>query len=115
MSVCLHVGTVYQIEYGYPGIYGCDGKEALYKIFRMFNIPITAIDCYDDEYEVERDDLRRLRKIIIENAPELQEQVTEFEKTLSEAAIDKEQLITALDSLINDSDQRNSYVYISWF
>ncbi len=115
MSRSLHVGTVYQIEYGYPGLYGGDGQEALYKIFIMFDIPITAVDCYDDDYEVDRDDLRRLRKIIAENGPEFQEQTAEFEKTLSEASIDKEQFITALDSLINDSDQRNSYVYISWF
>lgn len=115
MSRRLHVGKVYQIEYNYSGLYGGDGQEALYKTFRMFNIPITALDCYDDHYEVERDDLRRLRKIIAENGPEFQKQAAELEETLSEASIDKEQLITALDSLINDSDQRNSDVFISWF
>lgn len=115
MSRSLHVGTVYQIEYGYPGLYGGDDQEALSKIFRMFQIHTSAEFEFEDSYEVERDDLRRLRKIITENGPEFQKHAAEFEETLSEASIDKEQFITALDSLINDSDQRNSYVFISWF
>ncbi len=115
MSISLHVGTVYQIEYGYPGLYGGDGQEALSKIFSLFQIPTSAEFGFEDSYEVERDDLRRLRKIIAENGPEFQKQAAKFEETLSEASIDKEQLMEAIDSLINDSDQRNSYVFISWF
>lgn len=67
MSWNLHIGKVYQIEYGYPGMCGSDSQEALYDIFKIFEIKTTAEDCYDEEYEVERKELCRLRSIIIEN------------------------------------------------
>lgn len=115
MSEKLHVGTVYRIEYGYPGMCGCDEQEALYDIFQMFGIETTAEDCYDKDYEVERKDLYRLRTIITENGNEFQKRIEEFENALSRAELDKDGFIQVLDRLINDSDQKNSYVFISWF
>jgi hypothetical protein len=115
MSWNLHVGKVYQIEYGYPGMCGSDSQEALYDIFRMFEIEITAEDCYDEEYEVERKELCRLRSIIIENDKVFQKQAAEFGNALSKAELDKDKFLKVLDNLINNSDQKNEYVLISWF
>lgn len=115
MGKNLHVGKVYQIEYGYPGMCGSDAQDALYDIFGMFDIETTAEDCYDEEYEVEREELRRLRTIITENGEVFQEQVKEFEDALSKAGLSKDDFIQVLDNLINDSDQKNDYVLISWF
>lgn len=115
MSWNLHVGKVYQIEYGYPGMCGSDSQEALYDIFRMFEIETTAEDCYDEEYEVERKELRRLRSIITENSEKFQEQTEEFDDALSKAELDKDKFLKVLDNLINNSDQKNEYVLISWF
>jgi hypothetical protein len=115
MSWNLHVGKVYQIEYDYPGMCGSDAQETLYDIFSMFDIETTAEDCYDEEYEVEREELRRLRTIITEEGEEFREQAEEFEKTLSLAELTKDRFIQVLDNLINDSDQKNSCVLLSWF
>lgn len=115
MSWNLHVGKVYQIEYGYPGMCGSDSQEALYDIFGMFEIETTAEDCYDEEYEVIRNELYRLRSIITENGEEFQKHTAEFDEALSKANLDKEKFIQVLDNLTNGSDQKNEYVLISWF
>lgn len=115
MSWNLHVGKVYQIEYDYPGMCGSDSQESLYDIFKMFEIETTAEDCYDEEYEVERKELCRLRSIIIENNKVFQKQAAEFGNALSKAELDKDKFLKVLDNLINNSDQKNEYVLISWF
>lgn len=115
MSRCLHTGTVYQIAYGYPGMFGGDGQDALYDIFSMFNIDTSASDEYDDDYEVERSELQRLKTILADEDETYQEHAEALARTLEKAQMDKEQFVNVLDRLINDSDQRNECVLISWF
>ena len=38
MARQLHYGEVYQVKRAYGGLYGCDGQDALYDIFSMFEI-----------------------------------------------------------------------------
>ena len=42
MSRQLHFGTTYQVQYGYGGMFGSDGQDALYDIFSMFEIENNA-------------------------------------------------------------------------
>ena len=91
MSRQLHFGTTYQVQYGYGGMFGSDGQDALYDIFSMFEIENNADDIYTDDYEVEREELKRLRQILIdkdekyrENEEELTRYLTKIEMTLEE-------------------------------
>lgn len=115
MSRKLYVRTVSQVEYDCLEICSCGGQEALYDIFEMFEIETMAKDCYDDEYEVEREELRVLRTIITENDEIFQEHVEEFDNALTKAGLDRDRFVQVLDKLIDNSEQRNSAVSISWF
>ncbi len=115
MSRQLHFGETYQIKYGYAGLYGCDGQDAFYDILQLFDIYHTAEDRYDDDYEVERTELQRLRQIITEQGEEFKENEEEYNKCLDMLQQTHEEFISVLDELINDSDQNNEYVLISWF
>jgi hypothetical protein len=111
----MHVCSVYDIQYDYPGLIGCEAQDALYRIFEMFDVETSAEDIYDEDYEVERSELVKLRSHIVEQDEEYRENEKEFLEQLKKAGINREKFITVLDRLINDSDQRNSEVHISWF
>ncbi len=115
MSWNMHVCSVYDIQYDYPGLIGCEAQDALYRIFEMFDVETSAEDIYDEDYEVERSELVKLRSHIVEQDEEYRENEKEFLEQLKKAGINREKFITVLDRLINDSDQRNSEVHISWF
>lgn len=115
MSRNLHVGTVYQIKYGYPGLWGCDGQDALYDIFSLFEIANSAEDIYTDDYEVERTELQRLRQILTDKGETFHENETELNACLAKMGKTFDEFIEVLDRLINDSDQNNESVFISWF
>ena len=115
MSWNMHVCSVYDVRYDYPGLIGYEAQDALYRIFEMFDVETSAEDIYDDDYEVERAEVVKLRSHIVEQDEEYRESEKEFLEQLKKAGIGREKFITVLDRLINDSDQRNSEVHISWF
>lgn len=114
MSWSLYVGTTYQIEYGSAGICGSDNQDALYQIFSIFDICTTASGCYDANYEVERIELQHLRSILSERGEEFEDNAEEFMEVLNEKDMTEDELLEVLNTLINDSDQRNEYVFLSW-
>lgn len=117
MSSSLHTAKVYRIEYMSCGLgmFGCDGQEALYNIFSMFDIETSAEDRFDDEYEVRRSDLERLRTILTERSEEYQAHADEFREELEHAGRSTSDFMDVLDHLIKASDQSNDRVLISWF
>lgn len=115
MSRNLHTGRVYQIEYAYPGLCGCEGQDALYDVFSMFEIENDAEDCYTDDYEVAREDLKKLRKILTDKSDIYKANEDEFAKCLTKMEKTHDEFLDVLNNLINDSDQNNEYVLISWF
>lgn len=115
MSWNMHVCSVYDIKYDYPGLIGCEAQDALYRIFEMFDVETSAEDIYDEDYEVERSELVELRRHIVEQDEEYKENEKKFLEQLKHAEVNREKFIEVLDRLINDSDQRNSEVHISWF
>lgn len=116
MSRQLHFGKTYQVQYGYGGLFGSDGQDALYDIFSMFEIENTAEDIYDDDYEVEREELKRLRQMLTDKDEMYRENEEELSKCLEKMEMNLDEFITVvLDTLINKSDQQNEYVLISWY
>ena len=116
MSRQLHFGTTYQVQYGYGGIFGSDGQDALYDIFSMFEIENNAEDIYTDDYEIEREELKRLRQMLIDKDEKYRENEEELTRYLTKIEMTLDEFITkVLDRLINESDQQNEYVLISWY
>ena len=85
MSRSLHTGKIYRIEYMNcnHGMFGGDGQEAFYNILSMFDIANSAEDEFDDDYEVQRIELERLRTIIGEEIDTYQAHAEEFHEELS--------------------------------
>ena len=122
MSWNMHVCSVYDIQYEYPGMIGYEAQDALYRIFEMFDVETSAEDIYDVNKPGIKDAIvglgnagRPFRRHIVEQDEEYQENEKAFLEQLKNAGIGREKFITVLDRLINDSDQRNSEVHISWF
>lgn len=117
MSSSLHTAKVYRIEHTScgQGMFGCDGQEALYNILSMFDIETSAEDRLDDEYEVQRSELERLRTVLTERNEEYQAHADEFHEELEHAGRSTSDFMDVLDHLIEASDQSNDWVLISWF
>lgn len=117
MSSSLHTAKVYRIEHTPcgQGMFGCDGQQALYNIFSMFDIENTAKNEFDDEYEILRSELKCLRTVIIEETEEYQAHADEFREELERAGRSTSDFMDVLDHLIEASDQSNEWVLISWF
>ena len=117
MSRSLHTGKIYRIEYMNcnHGMFGGDGQEAFYNILSMFDIANSAEDEFDDDYEVQRIELERLRTIIGEENETYQAHAEEFHEELNRARTSKEDFINMFDLLIKESDPSNDWVLISWF
>ena len=97
-------------------MFGSDGQDALYDIFSMFAIENNAEDIYTDDYEVEREELKRLRQMLIDKDEKYRENEEELTRYLTKIEMTLEEFITkVLDRLINESDQQNEYVLISWY
>ena len=117
MSRILNTGKIYRNEYMNcnHGMFGGDGQEAFYNILSMFDIANSAEDEFDDDYEVQRIELERLRTIIGEENETYQAHAEEFHEELNRARTSKEDFINMLDLLIKESDPSNDWVLISWF
>lgn len=97
-------------------MFGSDGQDALYDIFSMFEIENNAEDIYTDDYEVEREELKRLRQMLIDKDEKYRENEEELTRYLTKIEMTLDEFITkVLDRLINESDQQNEYVLISWY
>ena len=82
----------------------------------MFEIENNAEDIYTDDYEVEREELKRLRQMLIDKDEKYRENEEELTRYLTKIEMTLEEFITkVLDRLINESDQQNEYVLISWY
>ena len=82
----------------------------------MFEIENNAEDIYTDDYEVEREELKRLRQILVDKDEKYRENEEELNRYLTKIEMTLEEFITkVLDTLINESDQQNEYVLISWY
>lgn len=115
MSRNLHVAKVWQIEYRYPGLYGCDGQDAFYNILEMFNVKNSAEDIYTDDFEIERSGLQQLKRHITGQDDTFRQHAGVFHAELDKIGMSTEEFVAVLDRLINDSDQSDAFVHVSWY
>lgn len=86
-----------------------------YDILTIFEVNNSAEDTYTDDFEIARSDLQQLRKHISEQDETFRQNAEEFYFCLEKVGMDREKFIEVLDCLINDSDQSDAYVHVSWF
>lgn len=115
MARNLHVAKVWQIEYEYPGMYGCDSQEVFYNILEMFGIEHSAEDIDTDDFDIERPELQRLRQHIVERDGTFRRHAKTFHAELEKIEMSRKRFIAVLDRLINGSDQSDRFVHVSWF
>lgn len=116
MSKKMHVAKTYHVEYADVSFNSIDGQKAFFNILELFEIENSAESPFTNEYQIERSELVRLRDIINSEQSFFQEYYDEFEEALQEAGdLTKESFLNILEKLINDSDQNNSTIVISWW
>lgn len=115
MSRVLHVAKVWQVEYRYPGLYGCDSQDVFYNILEMFDVRNSAEDIYTDDFEIGRSGLQRLKRHITGRDDAFRQHAEAFHAELGKIGMDTDRFIAVLDSLIDDSDRSDAFVHVSWF
>ena len=114
MSYGLHTAKKYQIQYASTGIWGYESEEAMTRIFNAFNIH-TCGDEYSPQYEIERDELIRLRDMIANRTEDFTQNEATLNEEIAKMELSIDEFIEALNELITTSDQTNDYVLLHWF
>lgn len=107
MSRNLHTASTYQVHYTSTVIPGGDSQDILISLMSMFDVHIEDAD----EFEVQRSELVHLRDSIAENGDTDEEVVEKLQKL----DMTKDELVAALNRIINESDQSNEHVLLSWY
>lgn len=107
MSRSLHTASTYQVHYSSVIIPGGEFQDPFICLMSMFDIHTE--DC--DEFEVQRSELVHMRDHI-ERDGETDEEIIE---KLQELKMSKDKVVSALNRIINESDQSNDYVLLSWY
>jgi hypothetical protein len=115
MSTNLHTAKKYQVEYTPAVIYGWESNEVLDLIFSEFEISTNRSDEYDDEFDMSRSELVRLRDHIVNRTDYYMVREEFLKEELSKIRLTVEEFAEALDRLITISDQTNEYVLLSWY
>lgn len=119
MARQMHFGKTYQIEYENAPVHGSNGQDALYNIFRLFDVDTSAEDCYSDDYEVERESLVDFLEIINQRnetfVKYFKEREDKFNKYLADMQMSFDEFNSLIEKLIKESDPLNNYILISWW
>lgn len=115
MSTNLHTARNYQVEYTPAVIYGWESNEVLDLIFSGFEISTNRSDEYDDEFDMSRSELVRLRDHIVNRTDYYKAREEFLKEELSKIRLTVEEFVEALDRLITTSDQSNDDVLLSWY
>lgn len=111
----LFTAKKYQVELTEDAILHGDSREIISNIFCEFEISTNANDNFDMEYDMCRSELVRLRDEIINETDYFKELAEFLDEQLDELGITRQQFIGVLDALINQSDQENEMVLLSWY
>ena len=115
MSINLHTAKKYQVEYTSTVIHGSMSKDVLDLIFMEFEVSTNKDDEYDDEYDLNRDELIRLRDKIVNQTDYYIERKEFLKEQLAQIELSVEEFVESLNKLITTSDQTNDYVLLSWY
>lgn len=115
MSINLHTAKKYQVQYTSTVICGYQSQEVLDLIFMEFEISTNKDDEYDNEYDLSRSELVRLKDEIVNKTDYFKERETFLTQELSKIDLTVDEFVKSLDKLITTSDQSNDYVLLSWY
>lgn len=115
MSWNLHVAKVHKIEYDCLGLSGSDTHIALAQIFNLFGINASSGDTDEDDFEIDRAELIRLRDMIANDDELVQEESAKFDQYLSNGGLTRDEFVNTLTNMIEMSDQDDDTVYFSWY
>lgn len=110
----LYTAKKYQIELTDEVILYGDSREVFSSIFSEFEISTNADDDFDTDYDMYRSELVDLRNEIVNETDYFKEREEFLDEQLDELGITRGQFIAVLDALINQSDQNNEMVLLSW-
>lgn len=115
MSINLHTAKKYQVQYTSTIICGYQSQGALDLIFMEFEITTNKDDEYDNEYDLPRSELVRLKDEIVNQTDYFKEREEFLTKELAKIRLTIDEFVSALDNLITTSDQNNDDVLLSWY
>lgn len=115
MSINLHTAKKYQVQYTPTVICGYLSQEVLDLIFMEFEISTNKDDEYDNEYDLPRSELIRLKDVIANQTDYFKEREAFLIQELSKIGLSVDEFVSALDNLITTSDQSNDDVLLSWY
>ena len=111
----LHVVTCNHIEYEYAGLSNTN-ISILDDFLQLFEIDVDYRSIDQDEYQIERSELQRLRDILVNEDETYRAHAATVQKLLKTIEMTKDKFITkVLDVMIQRSDQSDSTVYLSCF
>ena len=111
MSRQLRIASVYKVELEYGGLCN-DEQQAFLRLLYTLNIKIDFQSEDENELEISRSELERLRSILSGEHRAYEKNAEEVEEILAEANLTRERMISALDIMIAESDQDDSLVHI---
>ncbi len=116
MGYGVSVAKLYKVEYAPKIELGIKAQEAFYAIFSRYEMANSLDNEYDNDYEINRDDLIALQDDIVNRSENYIEENEEYIKEqLSMAEMTVEQFIEILNRLIIESDQDNEFVVLGWY
>lgn len=115
MSINLHTANRYQVQYTSTVIRGYQSQEVVDLIFTEFEINTNKDDEYDNEYDLPRTELVRLKDEIVNQTDYFREREEFLIQELSKIGLTVDEFVSALDNLITTSDQSNNDVLLSWY
>lgn len=115
MARNLHTASTYQVHYTSTVIPGGDSQDIFDLIFMEFEISTNKNDEYDNEYDLYRSELVRLRDKIANQTDYYTEREEFLKEQLDKIGLSVEQFVEALNKLITTSDQSNENVLLSWY
>lgn len=110
----LYTAKKYQIELTDEVILHGDSREVFSNIFSEFELSTNADDDFDTDFDMYRSELVDLRDEIVNETDYFKEREEFLDEQLGELGITREQFIAVLNALINQSDQNNEMVLLSW-
>lgn len=115
MCINLHTAKKYDVHFTDTVMCGSDSQQVMYDIFGEFEFSPSADNEYDDQYDVNRNELVGLRDDIVNKTAYFQERAEFVAERLNRLEMSEEEFVNALNKLINESDPDNECVLLSWF
>ena len=110
----LFTAKKYQVELTDNIVFPGDSKDAFSIIFNEFEVSTNADNDFDNEYDLYRSELVKLRNEIKNRTEYFKEREDLLNEQLATMEIGQSQFVAVLDKLIDLSDPENEMVLLCW-